>query len=382
MKVKEIVLVWNLGMLPFHVGYCDTPHNEGCPDVMGFLVGFDENLGLLTQIPDEGVASALTSAYKKGSQICASMGEPGLGEVYCNDFYSFIKESLTGKEINGLKILEIGCGKGNLLKILKNDGAGVLGIEPSEPTQTVAKKTGIKILRGEFDPTFLTDRFDIILHYGVLEHVTDIRGFMSGQLSVLTHDGVVIFSVPDCTEQIERGDISMFAHEHISYFTEVSLEKLASSIGAKTIVCRKASKGGAIYSVWKKGDREGADAPARIRDFIGIAKGNLKVFSNFLQKILERKLTLGVYCPGRFINYHYLFRDKMPRTRYFDDNPPAQGKYYPPIDVIVEPRARLLKEPTDIVLIMSRSFGKAILESLANEPALKKTTLLLIEELF
>jgi SAM-dependent methyltransferase len=365
----------------------DSPSNLTVPDIFEFRIGIFSEIGTLVQIPSQTLKKTLEHAYKQGSQICASMGENGLGKLFCDDYLGFIKESIKKKSFKNLKVLEIGCGKGFLLKLLKQMGAEVVGIEPCITSPIYAHEVGIKILGETFSKELLQERFDIILHYGVLEHVFSPKQFMADQLEILNPNGLIIFSVPDCTEHINCGDISMFVHEHISYFNRDSLECLSQCIRAKVTNCQKSSRVGAIYSVWTHGEakpqiRDGIKQFKEYSEFKKKAQRNLQTLKDFLDEIYYRKETLGVYCPGRFINYHYLLKIDRLTIRYFDDNPPAQGKFFPPIDIAVEPREALIKKPVNHLLIMSRSYDRLIKNDLKKIPALRKSHILTIDQLF
>jgi hypothetical protein len=91
--------------------------------------------------------------------------------------------------------------------------------------------------------------------------------------------------------------------------------------------------------------------------------------------------SLGIFCPGRFINYAALLRDGLPPHRYFDDDPRLEGRFYPPSAVPIESRAALLADPVDHVLVASWSFGRQIAESLRLQPALSAAEIVTLADL-
>jgi len=68
--------------------------------------------------------------------------------------------------------------------------------------------------------------------------------------------------------------------------------------------------------------------------------------------------------------------------RFFDDDPRVAGRYYPPFAIPVENRAALIARPTDQVLILSRSFGQRIGESLHAAGELRSTRIVQVADLF
>ena len=136
-------------------------------------------------------------------------------------------------------VLDIGCGGGVALSQIRNkySNAKVIGIEPSPLAKRASQKFGFELIE-EFYPPKQRSRVSgakIILHYDVLEHINP-HWFLEDIYRDLSADGVVIFSVPDCTTAIENGDISMLIHEHLNYFSVDSLMFLVRQASFRTLM--------------------------------------------------------------------------------------------------------------------------------------------------
>jgi len=70
--------------------------------------------------------------------------------------------------------------------------------------------------------------YDIVLVRRVLEHAYNGLEFVESLKALLSSRGLLVFEVPDCKSSLENGDVSTLWEEHISYFTEVSLETALS----------------------------------------------------------------------------------------------------------------------------------------------------------
>ena len=86
--------------------------------------------------------------------------------------------------LNGLKILDIGCGGGLISEPMARLGANVTGIDASEKNIKVAeihsKKSGLKIKYLNKSPEQLKhEEFDVILNLEVVEHVENVDLYMS-----------------------------------------------------------------------------------------------------------------------------------------------------------------------------------------------------------
>jgi hypothetical protein len=73
--------------------------------------------------------------------------------------------------------------------------------------------------------------------------------------------------------------------------------------------------------------------------------------------------SLGIFCPARAL---YLLNLEI-EVRFFEDDLRQIGKYLPPLTQPIEGRKELLENPVDNLIIMSRTFGSRILESLRND---------------
>ena len=103
--------------------------------------------------------------------------------------------------LNGVRILDIGCGAGVLCEPLARLGAGVVGIDPSESNIVMARRhagdAGLSIDYRCATAEALADageRFDIVLAMEVVEHVMDAAFFLSHCAELVRTGGLMILS--------------------------------------------------------------------------------------------------------------------------------------------------------------------------------------------
>jgi 2-polyprenyl-6-hydroxyphenyl methylase/3-demethylubiquinone-9 3-methyltransferase len=107
-----------------------------------------------------------------------------------------------GKQLDclkGLRILDIGCGGGILCEPLARLGANVLGADPAEKNIAAAKlHAGESELAIDYRVTTAEaladagERFDIVLAMEVVEHVADVRLFVSRCAEMVEPGGLMI----------------------------------------------------------------------------------------------------------------------------------------------------------------------------------------------
>lgn len=95
------------------------------------------------------------------------------------------------------RILDMGCGRGNLLMSLKRLGCECHGVERNEfPADDLPR--GIEFHTGKLsDIAFDEGSFDAIIIWHVLEHIDDPVSLISEASRILRHDGLLAIAVPN-----------------------------------------------------------------------------------------------------------------------------------------------------------------------------------------
>ena len=111
----------------------------------------------------------------------------------------------------GMSILEIGCGKGAFLELLRASGHDARGIDPAYEGDSE------HILRRHFEPG-LGIHSDAIVMRHVLEHITDPFRFLDNIRIANDGKGLIYIEVP-CLEWVlqQRAWFDLF-YEHVNYF--------------------------------------------------------------------------------------------------------------------------------------------------------------------
>jgi 2-polyprenyl-6-hydroxyphenyl methylase/3-demethylubiquinone-9 3-methyltransferase len=113
-------------------------------------------------------------------------------EYITENIYKHFNLKKKTNPLNGLNILDIGCGGGLISEPMARLGASVTGIDASEKNITVAKlhskKSNLRINYLNTSPENLSysEKFDIILNLEVVEHVND--EYILRWLPIGTHD--------------------------------------------------------------------------------------------------------------------------------------------------------------------------------------------------
>jgi 2-polyprenyl-3-methyl-5-hydroxy-6-metoxy-1,4-benzoquinol methylase len=340
-------------------------------DYFPFAFAFDLDNGLVTQLRNQKVLSALDCIYKQEYNIGYLQDGNEIAKPYGKDFIAYLQTALERHpKIN--KILEIGCGGCVVLDHLKKNGYKVCGIDSSPFAATEGAKKGVDVITDFFPSPRISEKFDMIFHVDVLEHVSDYASFLKHQYDQLNEMGIVIINVPDATDSIKVGDISMAMHQHLNYFTENSLRNVLKNEGFEVLSVDKAGYGGSLYAIGRKNSRAvveegGGGHCCDYENFSSKAERVVASFCEYSGKLLsDNKRTVGFYVPLRALPYISKL-GIYKGFRFFDDTAHWHMNIFDGVDVPIENFDDLKKNPVTDLIIMSLTFGNVIRNKILKE---------------
>jgi SAM-dependent methyltransferase len=166
--------------------------------------------------------------------------------------YTEYPEKLIGYLFNafqmkkGMTLLEPGCGRGEHLRLFKELGLDVQGVDLSPEAPLLASDLNISVCNLESASLpFPDDHFDVIYSKSFLEHVRDPSEFLQEAYRVLKPGGLILSMVPDWESQYKK---FYDDYTHVSPFTMISLKNIQLVIGFENV---KVYKFRQLPLVWK-----------------------------------------------------------------------------------------------------------------------------------
>jgi SAM-dependent methyltransferase len=125
----------------------------------------------------------------------------------------------------GARVLDVGCGTGEFLKLAKDRGCEVVGIEPGKTYADFARSEyGLDVINGFWQEADLPEGgFDVVTCNQVVEHLRDPMAALAAMAQWLKPDGVAFISVPDMRPN-QKPSFERFHFAHIYGFTPETLE--------------------------------------------------------------------------------------------------------------------------------------------------------------
>jgi hypothetical protein len=269
-------------------------------------------------------------------------------------------------------------------------GVPVLGIEPAANVAKVAVNKGIPT-RIDFFGTELAKklvaegyRADLILGNNVLAQIPDLNDFVSGMQLLLKPEGVITLEFPHLQRLIEGNQFDTIYHEHFSYFSLVTIDKMAARHGLKLIdVEELTTHGGSIrvYLARNASERKHAkavpDMLTRERDlgFLDIATYALfgdqvcrtkrKLLAFLINAKDEGKTICGYGAPGKgntLLNYCGIGVDFLDFT--VDRNPYKHGRYTPGMHIPIHDVSAIDAARPDYIFILPWNLQQEIVQQM------------------
>jgi len=106
----------------------------------------------------------------------------------------------------GSKVLEIGCATGSLLRVLRDHGCEVTGIDLSRKFADFARSEyALEVVQGEFLVCDLgARRFDLIVLLGTFCNLPRLDESLAKMRALLSRQGALVFNFPDAAHWIAR----------------------------------------------------------------------------------------------------------------------------------------------------------------------------------
>lgn len=158
--------------------------------------------------------------------------------------------------VPGGRILEIGCGSGEMLRYLDRLGWVVEGIDVDPKAVAVARNSGLKVYCG--DPLMLSiagGSYDVVTMGHVIEHVYDPRKLLVECLRLLKPGGTLVIVTPNAQglghKLMGRNWLHLDPPRHLHLFNSLTLARLCRDAGFNILASRSTMRDASgILTAW------------------------------------------------------------------------------------------------------------------------------------
>jgi hypothetical protein len=284
------------------------------------------------------------------------------------------------------QVIEVASNDGYLLQYFVAKGFLPLGIEPAANVAAEAKKKGVTSRVAFFGVKTAREvvaegkQAKLLLGNNVLAHVPDLNDFVGGLKVLLAPGGTITLEFPHLQRLIEGNQFDTIYHEHFSYFSFLSVERVLNQHGLKIYdVQELASHGGSLrlFSSHKENSiAEGERVTELRRREVELGYDGSEIYASFdartrkvkndlLEFLIrvrrEGKSVAGYGAPGKgntLLNYCGIRSDYLDYT--VDRNPYKHGQFLPGTHIPICPPERLKETRPDYILILPWNLKKEI----------------------
>jgi len=250
--------------------------------------------------------------------------------------------------LKGKTILEIGCGKGEYLELMRDMGMDACGLEESEESFIICHKDKLLNVKWRYldnDITLKKDSFDAFAILSFLEHMPDPCSMFQYLLPSLKEDAVGLVEVPNFDMMLRERQFSEFIPDHLMYFTKDTLTTTLNINGFDVIECNEIWHGYILSAVVQK------RAALDLSDFNTKRRQMSDSINKFISKHPVK--SVAVWGAGHQSLAMISLSGIGNRIKYVIDSAPfKQGKYTPATHVeIISPSAIASDKPSAIIVM-------------------------------
>jgi hypothetical protein len=289
-------------------------------------------------------------------------------------------------------VIEVASNDGYLLQYFVRKEIPVLGIEPAINVAHAAIAKGVPTEAFFFSKTTAKELSgrgklaDLVIANNVLAHVPNLNDFVAGLKTVLKPTGFITIEFPHLLRLIEEVQFDTIYHEHFSYFSFLTIERIFLAHGLSLFdVERLETHGGSLRIYAKHTEDSTRPVQRRVLELRNLeaSKGyeTIENYLTFMDKVNAAKRALlsflilakesgkhvaayGAPAKGNtLLNYCGIGTDFVDYT--VDRNPQKQGRYLPGSHIHIKAPEEIPKTKPDYMLILPWNLADEITEQMS-----------------
>ena len=287
-----------------------------------------------------------------------------------------LKKWISKNNLQKKSIVEVGCGKGEYLKLIQQAGGEqVFGIEFSENNINIARGLGLNVEKGYFDSNYVNNnnnKFNAFTIFSFLEHWPDPNEGLKILHSNLKDDAVGIVEVPNFELILSKGLYSEFTTDHIFYFDKKTLSFVLEKNGFEII---------SIKPIWYKyilSAEVRKKTPLDVGTFLKVQNTIKKQLNMHIKKFENKKV--AIWGAGHQALAVIAMSGIAPYIKYIIDSAQfKQGKFTPATHLPIVSPDNIIVDPPDSILIMAAGYSNEVCKIIKQKFPIIKSIVILRE---
>ena len=273
----------------------------------------------------------------------------------------------------GKKWIEVGCGNGDLLKVLAEFPVKIYGTENNRDNANLAehKLDGNAVIFNMFtetEDTVIPDApFDCFMSFNFLEHQPDPVVMLKCIRNNLADDGYGIITVPSFEYILDEKHYYELIRDHIASYTEEALKYLCEECDFRVLESGRIGIGDTLRVVVQKkaGCNAKTAAPSQTAEANTVLNDNYrqteKQIEKYVNGLKENGKTLALWGAGHQ-GFTLAATTKLGEYAecFVDSSQMKHGKYAPASGLRIISPDTFFKSPADVIMITAPGYVKEI----------------------
>ena len=284
------------------------------------------------------------------------------------------------------RVVEIASNDGYMLRVFRDHGIEVCGIDPATGPAEIANADSIHTLC-EFFTLDVVRKYvaehghaDVVTSNNLMNLLSDLDDFGRAVDYLLKKDGVCVFEVPYSVTLVDECSFDMIFHQNICYFSMLALDAFFRRHGLYINEAKRVPTfGGSLRLVIGRNEQADTSVTELLAEERAKGFGELDYYRRFAEKtesirkelraciealIAEGKRIVAYGAAGgmatTLLSYLDLAQGQLEYA--VDGNEHKHGLYTPGLRLKIHPPSKLLEDRPDYALLLAWNYRKEVLE--------------------
>lgn len=277
----------------------------------------------------------------------------------------YFREFVEKYGLNGKRMVEIGSGRGEFLKLMNEAGVIGYGLEHMASSVEASLKRGLSVFQGyiEGQETKLEGApFDGFFIMNFLEHSPEPNLFLKGIWNNLVNGAIGLIEVPNVDMILKEAMFSEFISDHLLYFTSDTLKLMLEKNGFDVLECRPVWHDYCLAAVVRK------KILPDMSQFYGTLYRVSRELNQYIDGCHRKNRAVAVWGAGhQALAVIALSKIKDKIAFVVDSAAFKQGKYTPGTHLEIVAPDRLNEGTVGAIIVMAASYSDEVAQIIKRE---------------